>query len=207
MTRTRTATATPSLGYTPSNSPTPSNSVTPRFGPPIIYGGFLLVVLGNATLKVSATTQLSVPVTVNTYADCGPDCTTPSLVRALPLPAGFSGDTGTYGLAADRAFALSGDGTTNGLSAAGGSWVVGFSTYHQGRLVMSNDKSMVTLAGFDNWGNWPLTAKREPSMFRMDYTGYYNITTPCKKINTGSGSGINSPYYCNGWVRARIQGH
>ena len=185
------ATATPS--GTASITPSPSGTETQRYPASLFYGGFLLVVIGNATLQVAATGQKAIPATVQLYNDCGPDCTSPDLQHTYAINSAFGGDAYTPN---NRAFTVSGDSSVIGTGAVGATtWVSGFSTYHQGRVVISDDQMQVTLAGFDVWGNWPLTAKREPSMWRLDYTGAINVTTPCKKINTGSGSLINSPYY------------
>jgi hypothetical protein len=119
-----------------------SPTKTPRWGPIAQPGGFVLVVLGNATNQVSSTVQWQVPVTLMQFPDCGLGCNASTLVadRVLNVPSTVSGDANLYSPYSDRPFSMSGDGTKTG--APSGSWVLGFSTYQQGRLVISDDQQV-----------------------------------------------------------------
>jgi hypothetical protein len=130
------------LAQSPAATPTRTGSATPRWGAIAQPGGFVLVVLGNATNQVSSTVQWQVPVTLMQFPDCGLGCNASALAadRVLNVPSTISGDANLYSPYSDRPFSMSGDGTKT--SAPTGSWILGFSTYQQGRLVISDDQQV-----------------------------------------------------------------
>jgi hypothetical protein len=106
-------------------------------------------------------------------SDCKANCSEPVLERRLVLPA--VDYTGKH--AEERALTLN--------SGTGGAIPY---TYNQGRLSLSENRAVVSLAGYAAPAGWNLfTApqKVEPITFSLYASGYYNISTGCKVWSTG----------------------
>ena len=111
--------------------------------------------------------NVATPVTLTIYYDCLArlNCTTPIVERTIAMPeADYTGEHTD-----DRALLLN----------AGGTY-----TYNQGRLVVSESRSVLTLGGYAaNFAGWNLLTavqKVEPITFSLYQNGFYNISTGCK---------------------------
>ena len=108
-------------------------------------------------------------VTVNVMFDCEGACATASLERSLPISHQSTPDRWGF-----RPLTLSGR-TVN--------------TRYQGRLALSQDRSVVQLTGYD-WSPEgsdldTFAQKREAATWSLFLDGGTNITTFCKNTNNG----------------------
>lgn len=199
-TATGTFTATPS--GVPSPTRTPSGTLTPNA--PFGAGSFVLSVVGDGIVSIPVLTrEVTVPVTLRVYADCGAGCTGgPALQRVVPINALNGLDA--YG---NRPLTVSGSSTTAGFSpnvpAVNPYGLTTYrATHRMGKLVRSDNKGMVTLTGFDVWAGFDFTAgKREPTVGYLSWRGDIKVSTPCKQLRQlNSNNTINDPYYCDGCV-------
>jgi hypothetical protein len=134
----------------------------------------VLVTAGDGAAALPNTVaDISVPLSLGVYADCGAGCTGAALLRSYaPWASNANGFQDRWG---SRFI------TINSGSLGCGTGGYGCrSTFRQGRLVPSQDRGSLTLAGFDIAAGYSFSSgKREPALLELFHTGALQVTTPC----------------------------
>ena len=185
----QTGTNTPSGTPSRTGTATPTGTITPRSGP-LPTSGFVLVTVGGPGYALPNTGKdITIPVSIGVYGDvqCGAtNCDAPVLNRAInPWSSTANNGTDRWG---NRFFTIN-SGNVGCVPSGPAGWSFGTTvagsycgaTYRMARVVPADNRGSLTIAGFDVYAGFDLaTAKREPSMFEMSYSGYWNVTTPCE---------------------------
>jgi len=193
-----TSTTSPSTTATSSATATasPTSSIT-SMGTPYRPNNFVVVIIGDGAAAVPnfGNGDLLVPASYAVYGECGSGCAQAPLERTVALSSTIAPDR--YG---NRVWTLN-----------SGSYCLPFAadlgrcraTFRQGRLVPSGDRSTLISGGYDANAGYSLTSsKREPSMLRIQATGYWNVSLPCKVPRAGASAAAiaaGDNFYCNGF--------
>jgi hypothetical protein len=166
-------------------------------GTPYRPNNFVVIVIGDGAAAVPnlGNADLLVPAAFSVYGECGAGCAQAPLERTVPLNSAIAPDR--YG---NRFWTLN---SGSYCLPNGGDLGRCRSTFRHGRLVPSDDRSTLLSGGFDANAGYSLTStKREPSMLRIQATGYWNVSLPCKVPRAGATAAqiaAGDNFYCNGF--------